>query len=66
MYGGNLPDADSQSSPAPPPPGDGMWISKETMRILVRGAIGLAVAYVVIRVGADPTILGPILKALKI
>ncbi|MFC4118498.1 hypothetical protein [Nonomuraea zeae] len=58
-------DAASQPTP-PPPPGDGFWISKETVRILVKGAIGLAVVYLLIRVGADPSVLGPILKALKL
>jgi hypothetical protein len=65
VYGGDLPESPSQSTSATPPPGEGFWISQETMRIIVRGIIGLALIYL-FSVGADPSILGPILKSLKV
>ncbi|GAA2410950.1 hypothetical protein GCM10010404_81080 [Nonomuraea africana] len=61
-----MPNTTDQSPPATPPPGDGFWVSSNALRILVKGAIGLGVVYLVIRVGADPAILGPILRSFKL
>ncbi|MGW4475964.1 hypothetical protein ACWENQ_40380 [Nonomuraea sp. NPDC004354] len=45
---------------------DGIKISSRALGILMKGAIGIAVVWAVIKLGADPVFLPGVLKALKL
>ncbi|MGV9383456.1 hypothetical protein ACWDRB_47120 [Nonomuraea sp. NPDC003707] len=56
------------TSPAPPPPDEGFRISPKALRILATCALGIVALWAAVelaKLGADPAVLGPILKLFK-
>ncbi|MFC4014660.1 hypothetical protein ACFOY2_46070 [Nonomuraea purpurea] len=56
------------TTPAPPPPDEGFRISPKALGILAKCAFGIVALWAAVelaKLGADPAVLGPILKLFK-
>ncbi|MGW2221671.1 hypothetical protein ACWCSD_42370 [Nonomuraea sp. NPDC001684] len=57
------------TTPASPPPDEGFRISPQALRTLAKCAFGIVALWAaveIVKLGVDPTVLGPILKVIKL